>query len=1529
MSLPASGDTQEVFIVAKSKDYIGIALTANTDPIFFVNNGSDNFEYKLESRFAQITGKAQKITSHVAVSTAHGLSNGDKVTFDLDSDKSIGVGNSTQVVVRYNSEKDKVLINPIGFNSTSVSTSANTISLADHGLVTGDKVFYESNEVITGLSTGSFFVYRVDDDTIQLTETLIDARQNIPVTVSLGSTGGSDQKLSRINPELKVVRDNDLVFNVSDSTLSGYEFKLYFDENFNNDFVSTGTTSTFVTVGMGTVGVGTTSVFRLNYSEHNPESLFYTIEKSGFISTSDVDVVNRSRVTYVDSTYNGTFDVFGVGTTSFNVSLRGVPESLSYTATNTSTLKYTTNSTTADGGVEKLTITSPGLGYKQIPGITSVTSANGVNAKILATSKTINQIDDVRILDPGFEYPSDKTLRPEAQISPTITTIDSDVIKSIEVLSGGRNYTTKPDVVVVNPETGLLTDQGVLEVELVGTSIDSVKVEASPKGLSAIEQNIRTINNSNGIAISSIVGMSTINTTGIVTCTLVTPISGFTTSVFEVGEKIFVEGIERIDNLGTGYNSPDNGFEFYTVSSYANSNPAVVEFNLTGISTNPGVAKTSQNSYASIVKFADYPQFKTIQGSSEFKIGERLAVLVNNNYILTDLVVTVSDDEFIKVQGLYDIFVGDKIKGEISGTIATLNTITANTGRFDIDFSLKTNRGWSDSVGKLDVDHQVLPDNDYYQNLSYTIQSPVTFDNLVDPVNRLLHTSGLKNFADTGITSTAKSGISTASVMILARDLITDKRVDTINNFDLAVDTDTAANNTKSKFIRFKNKKLASYIECRTNRVLQIDDISNEFSNNNATLNGTVSVPVSEDFARFFVQSRNPANNEIQVNEIIVFKDSTDTFTFEKFNLNTSAAKIVDISASTDTNNNTSLVFTPTDIFNDDLDIKVYKNSFNTDLVGINTNTIGFVNLVGSNAVVSSGTTVSIVSSSSNKTDAFYAALEVTDTVTDEKNYVDVYVTHDGTDSYFTDAYVDSAIHPNFSSNFIGTITSNLNSGVLSLNFENDTNNSVLVRSRTVGFGTTAAGIGTHRFKDADQVAGSERSLILEADFSNVSSASTIVGFSSETVSTINSFVRVSAGDTSSLHRVVVTHDDTSTHITQFPYLSIGSTSGIGTFTSEYHNSNLNLVFNPDSNFSGNIQVQAYSEVLYKDIDLFNVPPNLQYGTVKESVEVAQYNAINGNRSNKTAFDLKHDGVPIFAKTFAPTNTTTLNAATGVFTITDHFFKTGEKLKYTPESTFVGVAATAMTTAHNTNLPTDVFAIRLTKDTFKLATSASNANAGTAVTFASLGAGNAHKLEMDKKLEKSVVVLDGLIQSPLAFTPLTLTVSNNVGGQISSTASVFSVSGISSIQPTDVLKIGDEFLHVTNVGLGTTSVGPISGSGSINLIQTKRAFVGTSATSYADGTTIRKFAGSFNIVGSKIHFTDAPRGTNNTTKNISNRDFPRSDFSGRVYLRNDYSDNRIFDDISDQFTGIGTNFNVSVAGVNTTGIDTGSSIVLH
>ena len=141
-----------------------------------------------------------------------------------------------------------------------------------------------------------------------------------------------------------------------------------------------------------------------------------------------------------------------------------------------------------------------------------------------------------------------------------------------------------------------------------------------------------------------------------------------------------------------------------------------------------------------------------------------------------------------------------------------------------------------------------------------------------------------------------------------------------------------------------------------------------------------------------------------------------------------------------------------------------------------------------------------------------------------------------------------------------------------------------------------------------------------------------------------------------------------------YPFISIGSTAGIGTFIASFSGSNFNLRFNPDSGFS-DVEVQAYSELFYSDIDIFNVPPDLIYGRVSESVKVRQYNAVNGDRANKKEFELKSNNVPIFSKQFRPTDTSTLNAATGVFTITDHFFRTGEKLKYTPKSSFVGVAA--------------------------------------------------------------------------------------------------------------------------------------------------------------------------------------------------------------------------------------------------------------
>ena len=42
--------------------------------------------------------------------------------------------------------------------------------------------------------------------------------------------------------------------------------------------------------------------------------------------------------------------------------------------------------------------------------------------------------------------------------------------------------------------------------------------------------------------------------------------------------------------------------------------------------------------------------------------------------------------------------------------------------------------------------------------LSYTVKSSIEWEKFVNPVNRLVHPSGLKNFADTAITSNLAVG---------------------------------------------------------------------------------------------------------------------------------------------------------------------------------------------------------------------------------------------------------------------------------------------------------------------------------------------------------------------------------------------------------------------------------------------------------------------------------------------------------------------------------------------------------------------------------------------------------------------------------------------------------------------------------------------------------------------------------------------------------------------------------------------------
>ncbi len=977
---------------------------------------------------------------------------------------------------------------------------------------------------------------KVDNSLIKLCKTFIDSTNNPPLVIDIQSAPVTTHSLLPINPSLSVIKNNNLVFNLEDTSLSGYNFKIFYDRDLKDEFISLGSTNAFSISKTGTPGSSNSSL-TINYSDDLPISLFYGIEKSGIIMDSDLEVENYSQINFTSSYYNNNYNIVGIGSTTFRISLSISPEKYNYTQSDCDILEYTTKSPTASGGITKIRSISPGYNLDKLPLFDELSSISGENAYILPESNDIGNINKIRILNEGFEYFSDKTLRPQASISEFLVVKNSKKIASVDITFGGRNYTFSPNLLIVDSVTGVEVDSGSLDAVVSGTSISFVKINETPTGISQYGSKIVAINNDNGVGIQEI----QTSQSGIVTCTLVTPLNGFTSEPFAVNDKIFVEEIDYIG--GDGFNSTDYGYNFFTVKSYSNAGtnlPRQIEYDLKELnqSVNPGIAQTVISGvYGSIVNSINYPIFSINEDFSDFIIGEFLQIKTNSGYIDTDLKVTQSNKIYVKVSGTYKLKQEQIIRGTQSGSIATISEVKVSSGEFAISYSSPQNNGWIDGIGKLNEDTQVIADNDYYQNLSYTIKSNQEWIDIVSPVNSILHTSGLKNFADTQIVTSVGAGVTSTQFADFLYQFINENRVDTINNFDLVVDVDTDGNS--SRFLKFRNKKLADYIECRTNRVLNIDDISGQFS--------------------------------------------------------------------------------------------------------------------------------------------------------DE-------------------------------------------------------------------------------------------------------------------------------------------------------------------------------------------------------------------GTV---------------------FNLDYQGVPIFTKTFNPSNSSVVNLSTGEISIQNHFFNTGEELIYdTNGGSAIGIGSTLNYVGVVTNiLPQKVYAIKISNDSFKIATRREYAlgDPAIAVTFTTVGVGTSHQFEMFKKNEKTIIAINNIVQYPISYSLLNYNVA---GGQIGTASTIFGLSGISSIKLGDVLKIDNEFMKVVNVGLGTTYSGPISFAGTFPIVAVQRGFVGSSSSIHANSTLVSLYRGGFNIVDSKIYFTDPPQGSLNSQYFTDNYNLPepKSQFNGRVFFRKDYTTNQLYDNISENFTGIAQTYRLTVNGINTSGI---------
>ena len=409
---------------------------------------------------------------------------------------------------------------------------------------------------------------------------------------------------------------------------------------------------------------------------------------------------------------------------------------MSYSRDECDEIFYTTTSIGATGGIAKIRIQSGGINYAKLPGVTGVGST-GISAVINPTGENVNLLDSVKIPTDVYGYPSDATLRPDAFLPRIVQVKNANKLVDAQVVFGGKQYLNAPSLVVFDKSTGEIVDSGLIVCELSDAAVNRVEVVVNPRGLTGNDYGLAPLQNSNGVGI-----IEAFSDVGFLTCKIQTPVLGYVNEPFAVGDEVFLEGV-NFNNDGDGFNSGDYKFQNFIVDDYNTAtNPRQVTFSYAGLSTNVGTGATVVPGFGQIVKAENLAKFTVTKQFSDFQLNEPLR---RNNDLSTDLVLDSIDTKtgILVISGSRNLEIDDKITGTNSGDIADVQDITEFDGYFDIDSTVTADLGWSDNVGKINDGNQFLPDNDYYQNMSYAIESEKTYEELVY-VNDIVPQADLK-----------------------------------------------------------------------------------------------------------------------------------------------------------------------------------------------------------------------------------------------------------------------------------------------------------------------------------------------------------------------------------------------------------------------------------------------------------------------------------------------------------------------------------------------------------------------------------------------------------------------------------------------------------------------------------------------------------------------------------------------------------------------------------------------------------------
>ena len=815
--------------------------------------GVVGYAHSLTTTNAKITGTVSQSVGIFTTKTSHGLLSNDQINLQLTTN------NIQQVKIIYDPVNRKLLANQVSFGSTQVSTINDDIDISNYNyeIKTGDKIVYISSNTIGGLSNyGIYYVLKTNNNKIKLCQYYSDIK--ISNYINFTSTGGSNQSLYFINPPLKPLIGNTLNFDLSDPSLLDMKLEFFYDSNFRKKIEILGTVDDGFAISRSTILPGNTgSYISIDFGNaYVPSSFYYNLVPKGLLNSvknqisSDNSVLGFNNIVSKQNSLNDYYLVTALDDTTFSIQNNKI---LSYDETlnlSTPNFTYSTQSSNALGSIKKIKINYGGSGYKKVPYVDNIETINGKNSLVKIVSNIVGKVKSLERVKDGFDYPTDPTLSPTLSTPAVVGIKDIRTIDYIGIVTGGRRYNSNPSLIVKG------SSDIQLSCNISGGSVVNVTVDKNVTNLRE-PLDIVPIRNSNGYEIFDIT-VDTINNQvqlELVEDQFITSGFGLTsfTFPFAIGDQIFIENCrltnDSISNNYLNFNSSDYDYAYFTVvgvSSYNNT----VTYDISGINTSTfGMYNTTYN-YGTVVNKKDIASFEMFLNDNVSYLSKEKVFTTNQRFSATVMengwdnnlnLLRLENCVGILTSG--DILVGENSK--INGTIEFFDI-------FNLNATLGVSRdkvGLLDkSVGILNDSLQRISDNFYYQKFAYSVKGEIPYDTWRESIRSIIHPSGFKEFSDLVIYSEPSVGLGKSTSMKLGVGTNTSTTLVNIdsqssmytrNNFANVYEDELLPDESIERVYLYKGVSLLPYILNKTNKVVLIDDITNQFTgSSDSTLKG-------------------------------------------------------------------------------------------------------------------------------------------------------------------------------------------------------------------------------------------------------------------------------------------------------------------------------------------------------------------------------------------------------------------------------------------------------------------------------------------------------------------------------------------------------------------------------------------------------------------------------------------------------------------------------------------------------------------